>query len=278
MSCPKQAISNTFSVERAKTTLTWMASSVASFIQKGRDAVMPSNSNLSNGIGLFETSNGLTPEIKAQYNFEMEMANKVGFVPDVMSNLGLAAPGTIEDLVSESSTTLNSVKSQSGSTRVFPQPAGCSSGACGLSSDIVRRVGKNIGVGTEVYQAVNIPRGLANGGESFSHAFNVARVGQQPYIVDLTYGQFVPEGGGFLNQGSHLVSSVDSSSPLVRQLLTKGYAPMTEGNLNIYLQSLSSRSISKVATNVFDSVVPLEADYSAARFAKFFTAAGQNYK
>jgi hypothetical protein len=87
----------------------------------------------------------------------------------------------------------------------------------------------------------------AAGGErdnAFQHGFNIITVGNQSYLVDLTFPQFLGDSGtiqwGPKDRGYQNYSSgVSNENPLAQELVTHGFVPLTDANLQEYLRITS---------------------------------------
>ncbi|HET9946880.1 MAG TPA: hypothetical protein VFQ63_02350 [Patescibacteria group bacterium] len=74
----------------------------------------------------------------------------------------------------------------------------------------------------------------------FSHGITVVDVEGKPFLIDLTFCQFMNPDGGPLHEG-RLNTSVSSATPLAQELLANGFIALTEENLREYLRLTTKR-------------------------------------
>ena len=159
-----------------------------------------------------------------------------------------------------------------------PRLPGNRRGTCLYWSEIVRIIGQENGMDARQYQAFRIPRGIPKN-SSAQHCFNVV----DNNLLDLSYVQFIIPGRKFVSpfgqSGKIYGEKMEKYSPIsiknyvIKNLINKGYVPLTEHNLNIYLQSLSTELIDPIGVDIFDLVLEEENEFSKEYFSKSFRRA-----
>ena len=130
-------------------------------------------------------------------------------------------------------------------------------GSCNIAPDMFMYVadeeGKKHGysVATKKYQVLTLHEEAGGKhGESFQHAINTAVVGGEQFLVDLTFAQFRGPDGMLQQSSAKYSSGVENSNPLAVELITSGYAPLTDRNLKEYLRITSLSADKSYIDNV----------------------------
>lgn len=71
---------------------------------------------------------------------------------------------------------------------------------------------------------------------AFRHAFNVLTIEDQPFLMDLTFAQFLGGNGYIGNLPTDEWTSEPNDNLLAQQLITHGYVPLTDETLREYLR------------------------------------------
>lgn len=124
-------------------------------------------------------------------------------------------------------------------------------GDCNMAPDIFSFValdeGKRRGfeVMPRIYQLKDL-HATAGGSrdDAFQHGFNTITIGDSSYLVDLTFPQFLGDNGklqwGPKDKGYERYSSgIPNDNPLAQELVTQGFVPLTDENLQEYLRITS---------------------------------------
>lgn len=96
--------------------------------------------------------------------------------------------------------------------------------------------------------------------DTFAHQFNVLVIKGKPFLVDLTFSQFVGPNGNIWYGAKGIDTDISNDHPLAQQLLHAGFAPLTNENLQDYLRmttiSEDKSYIGNVTTDLFTEVQP----------------------
>lgn len=118
----------------------------------------------------------------------------------------------------------------------------CRGGLCGESADLIKHVSEQHGLTANTYQVAEINQKRDVGG-GFTHFISVVEDTKgNRYLVDQTFSQFDE------------IIKTNPDSPIVKDLLDKGYVPLTEDNLNKYLQLTNNNSTKQVPLSILDDV------------------------
>lgn len=141
-----------------------------------------------------------------------------------------------------------------------PREAGKRFGACGFSSDLVRRSAEKTAVTCDNRQLISLHEALGAtvGSATFQHAINILQTDGGPYLIDISFCQFVQPETGDIEQGTDLRSGNIKDHPLGRELIEKGFLPLTDETLQEYLRMttktpdadyIKSASVEKLLNN-----------------------------
>ena len=129
-----------------------------------------------------------------------------------------------------------------------PREPGKRVGACGLAADLVKRSAERHGASAQTYQLLDVHRIFGgNRDDAFQHGFNVLSVGDQRYLVDESFVQFIDpatqrmyQGFGLEGQPELPISGTLSEHPVAEALLKEGYVLLTDETLREYLRASST--------------------------------------
>lgn len=125
-------------------------------------------------------------------------------------------------------------------------------GVCGVTSDLVRRSGENAGFDVKSFQIANVHKalGVASDSEAFTHGFNVVSVDGAPFLVDISFCQFIDPQTGEIHQFNAVKTGVKyGESPVAKELLEKGYVELNDETYREYLRITSSSSDKRYIQN-----------------------------
>jgi len=144
-------------------------------------------------------------------------------------------------------------------------------GFCGSASEIFSYYAQLNGLPFEPYQNRTIHQALAGeserrgpyGAQSFVHGLSLGEIGKQPYLVDLTVGQFAVQ--DTIRQAEK-DSGIASHDPLVQNLIRTGYVTLDDETLRQYLRmtSCDNEGVGRAyieratVTDLFRLAVPME--------------------
>jgi hypothetical protein len=130
-------------------------------------------------------------------------------------------------------------------------------GSCNIAPDIFMYVASDesqkneYNVDIKKYQVLTLHEEAGGKhGESFQHAMNTAVVDGEQFLVDLTFAQFRGPDGMLQQSSAQYSSGVENANPLAVELITNGYAPLTDGNLKEYLRITSLSADKSYIDNV----------------------------
>lgn len=121
--------------------------------------------------------------------------------------------------------------------REMPNAPGERQMICGFASDVVTRTARREGLEANKYQLLWIHRelGMPSKHEAFQHGMNVIKAGDQLYLVDISFCQFMDPETGEIRQAQYGTGIQYKGNPLAQELLTKGYFRLTDQSLRDYL-------------------------------------------
>lgn len=131
--------------------------------------------------------------------------------------------------------------------REIPRAPGERAMMCGFSSEITVRAASREGLSAEKHQLMDLHRelGIPDMNDALQHGMNIVRAGDEAYIIDISFTQFLnPETGEINQQASHHIPIKWADNPLAQELIKKGYFKLTDESLRSYLD-ISSRSADK---------------------------------
>lgn len=114
---------------------------------------------------------------------------------------------------------------------------------CGLAADVVTRVAsKEVGLESNGYdlRSVHEQMGGSNIYDVFRHEFNILRASPQLYLVDIAFCQFLDPNTKEIRQSPHNTNISFADNPLAKELLSKGFFPLTDESLRDYLNITSA--------------------------------------
>lgn len=79
---------------------------------------------------------------------------------------------------------------------------------------------------------------------TFQHEITICEISGQSFLVDQTFSQFINDNGQVRDKD--VISSTDTSHPLIRKLLKDGYVLLTDDVLNEYLDITCQRTTNEV--------------------------------
>jgi len=98
----------------------------------------------------------------------------------------------------------------------------------------------------------------------FGHGFNVVTIEDEPFLVDLSFSQFLGEDGYIRVEPLNRQTQEPNDNPLARQLVDRGFVRLTNETLREYLRITTfdpdPRYVDTVDISVFESVSPLPFD------------------
>lgn len=71
---------------------------------------------------------------------------------------------------------------------------------------------------------------------TFGHGFNVVEINGTPFLIDLSFSQFIGPDGMLVQAGDNKNSGISSDHPLAQQLLRDGCIPLSDENLRTYMR------------------------------------------
>lgn len=97
----------------------------------------------------------------------------------------------------------------------------------------------------DLHEAAGGPKNKA-----FQHGFNTISIGGEAFLVDLTFAQFQGDNGYLSAVNEQYSSGVENNNHLATELVDKGYAPLTDTNLQEYLRITSLSSDKQYCTDM----------------------------
>lgn len=95
---------------------------------------------------------------------------------------------------------------------------------------------------------------------TFGHGFNVIDINHEPFLVDLSFSQFVGSDGMLARGADNLSSGIPTDHPLAQQLLHDGFIPLNNESLRTYMRFLCTHQpeyLGNVTVDLLDRVNPL---------------------
>lgn len=149
---------------------------------------------------------------------------------------------------------------------------GCRTGLCGSSSEYVSiATDLTPDLKPTIYQVrdLNAARGVP-AENSFGHTVTIVEDNNgNKYLIDTTFNQFVDPATGVIKQANNIINAT-KDNPLVQELITNGYIPLTDQTLNEYLDLTSSGTNKTPATlGLLSQVKPsITLKFSAQDYSK----------
>lgn len=131
--------------------------------------------------------------------------------------------------------------------REIPRAAGERAMMCGFSAEITTRAARREGLEADKYQLMYLHRelGIPDMNDALQHGMNVVRAGDEAFLVDISFTQFMDPETGEISQGRGFnIPLKYADNPLAQELINKGYFKLTDESLRAYLD-MSSRSPDK---------------------------------
>lgn len=75
---------------------------------------------------------------------------------------------------------------------------------------------------------------------AFAHGFNTVTINGVPFLMDLSFAQFMGPDGELRQGGDEKGTGISNDHPLAQQLLRDGYVPLTDETLRTYMRLLST--------------------------------------
>ena len=123
-----------------------------------------------------------------------------------------------------------------------------------VAQDEARRKGYDIEV--RIYQLMDLQEAAgAKRSESFQHGFNTVTIGDESFLVDLSFSQFNAD-DGYLRHGpvwpgvTRETSGTKTDNALARAITEHGFVPLTDGNLQEYLRITSTAADKEQSKNL----------------------------
>ncbi len=127
--------------------------------------------------------------------------------------------------------------------RGVPREFGKRGNFCGFASDLVKRAAERGGIETtQTRQLLSVHREFGNTDDrsALQHAFNTLKIGENAYLVDLSFCQFVDPKTGEIRQANIKGGGSAEDYPQLSQLMRNGFIVLTDGSLREYLKMTTS--------------------------------------
>lgn len=119
-----------------------------------------------------------------------------------------------------------------------PRSPGKREMVCGLASDLVQRAAERYGIDCQCYQLRRVHRQLGSQEwfkDAFQHAFNIIRIGQDLYLADISFCQFIDPASEKISQNPIETDIRYQDSLVARELLGRGFFILNDQSLKDYL-------------------------------------------
>jgi hypothetical protein len=94
---------------------------------------------------------------------------------------------------------------------------------------------------------------------TFRHGVNIVTINGAPFIVDLSFSQFLQDDGMIGEPFTGKSSGIPNDHPIAQALMEDGFVPLTDDSLRAYLRLLSTTDhnyLAGVTTNLLDQIQP----------------------